>query len=586
MSTLTRASLIKLAVAATGSLLLAGCPLVPPAGSPAAMTNTPALTPGAKLAQVEPSSAVMPPGANNSCPDGRVFLSYGNGYNATRMYSTNIACVLSGQSCFTIQGDGELNAETFQMTSIGQSTDPTFNCNTTLATVDKPLQTVQRHNSWYTDSQIIRVGKTDLINAFLVRTYHAPAHPVSAINDPGGPSNPQLPLSCANYFTTSSLVVSKSTDCGNTWKKVWSFDINDPAVQNGAWALPEWTNGNSNTRRYVVDRHEIYADPFAPLMAQQVFLTTTIRPGPIGGSALLFRSLDGGSSWLSPVILPGANLGDNGIPTVVTTTTNTRLYVFHCEGPTPMLYWSDDYGETFKPKSGGKVVGLNVAFIDGKGNPMACNTAGANVLGNAPGLGAGSNGISIARWGNPTLDNVIITYSALNGSFQVQPVVTLLTHGKLDDSPSVNNNIIIDKSASNQSVLQGTFVPTDRLEFHPDENNDPLFDAVAFEYLIVNSPAAGGTSTMKFQLVRRGLLWQGEQQLSFNNGAADVWQWNNPGPKPLFFGDYTRGAFIYANLSGNMGAKPALQFFVPWIEATPGAAGVLAHGSFLTWPEP
>src|SRR5205823_4668763 len=121
---------------------------------------------------------------------------------------------------------------------------------------------------------------------------------------------------------------------------------------------------------------------------------------------------------------------------------------------------------------------------DPKGNPMGCGQAASSVLGASPGVSSGSNGIAIARWGNPEFDNAVLTYNALSGSFQVQPVVTVMTRQKLDPDPTVSNSILIDKSATNQSVVQGSFTTTDRIDFHPDEGQDPLFDAVAFHYMV------------------------------------------------------------------------------------------------------
>jgi len=45
--------------------------------------------------QVEGASAVILPGVNSSCPNGRIFLSYGSGYGATRMLSSSLQCFVT-----------------------------------------------------------------------------------------------------------------------------------------------------------------------------------------------------------------------------------------------------------------------------------------------------------------------------------------------------------------------------------------------------------------------------------------------------------------------------------------------------------
>jgi hypothetical protein len=69
------------------------------------------------------------------------------------------------------------------------------------------------------------------------------------------------------------------------------------------------------------------------------------------------------------------------------------------------------------------------------------------------------------------------------------------------------------------------------------------------------------------------------------NGSAYNWSWNID-PKNPFVGDYNRGSFIYADLSGKNKA-PQLHFFTTWEESSPGPSpNVLIHSNMVNWSEP
>jgi hypothetical protein len=560
--------------AALAALLpLLACP-VPPKVLTGNSSATPLLADTKK--HLETATAVMPPNVNPKCPDGRVFVVYGRQNGASRMASTNLNCYLSNAAnCFTQQTFNELSADTFPMTNVAQwdgTGDPqSFTCNGTLA----PLQTVTRDIVWYTDSLITRVAKQDLLHAYLTMAMHIPTTPVP------NRLNKNAPVGCNNPFTTCSLAIVKSGDCGNTWTKTTVFDLNDPSFMNGTWAVPEYdANGNANQMGYAIDRPEIWVDPYFPFPSKSaVFLSAAIRLGPQAGKTMIVKSLNGGDSWLDPVLLPGTNPGNGGNPTVIATTPNNRVYAFRCVGTEPTLYWSDDYGATFKEKD---VRTLKYAEshkengVEKTTGPLDCGVASASDL--AGGVAPGSPSVGIARWGNAGRDNVIVTYSAVLDKMQVQPVMLITTRTPHDEDPLITSNILI-RGAKNHSVLQATVVSTDRFEFAPDENNDPLYDATMIYWLDVPAATESDTqATARFMTVRRGLLWNDAQQLAMNNGASDLWNWNLAAGDS-FIGDYNRGGFFYANQQ--------LNFAGTWPQSTPGATpNLLLHSNVVTWPEP
>src|SRR5262249_38644787 len=191
----------------TISIVFSGCGPAPPPPTTGADSSAPLLS-DTKM-HVETSSAVMPPGISSSCSDGRVFVVYGRQYGASRMSSTDLSCYLNGTpNCFQSQPLSELTSDTFKMSNVmqwnGSGLPQNFACHGKLA----PLQTVQRHIVWYTDSLITRVGQKDLLHIYLTMANHPPKSAVPNRLDS------TLPAGCNNPFTTASLAVVKSNDCG------------------------------------------------------------------------------------------------------------------------------------------------------------------------------------------------------------------------------------------------------------------------------------------------------------------------------------------------------------------------------------
>jgi hypothetical protein len=490
------------------------------------------------------------------------------------MASANLGCYLSGSAnCFTFQPANELNGDNISLTDQvqwdGSGQPQNFACNTSLST----NQSIARDRIWYTDDQITRVGTNGFLNVYLVMVNHPAKSPVP------NRLNKSLPVGCNNPFTIASLAIVTSSDCGNTWKKVAVLDLNDPTFLNGTGTVPEYDSmGNSNQKGYALDRPEIYVDPYYQASPNQaVFLTAAVRMGPLAGNSFVVKSLDGGQTWQTPVFLPGSNPGASGNPTVITTTPNERVYAFRCEGTEPRLYWSDDYGATFP--SGNS---LTVKYQDNTlSNPLNCGTASSSNLGSN--IGPGSPSIGIARWGDPTLNNVIVTYSAVNSNNdQVQPVMTITTKAG-DPNPQATANILI-QGASGHSIIQGTLVPADHFEFTPEGNVDPLYDAAILYWMDVASPAQGGQATTFYKAVRLGNTWEDAKPLSLQNSVQYSWSWN-VNPTNPFIGDYNRGSFIFAKLPSD--SAPTLHFFTTWEESAKGSTpNVLIHSNMVNWNEP
>ena len=557
-------------LALAGALFLSACGGNP--GKPAAKLDSSApLLPQPDM-QVETASAVMPPGVNSSCPKGRMLVTYGRQYGATRMASNDLTCYLTGSAgCFAQQSSSELSGDNISFTSNrewnGSGQPQNFSCKPNQG----PQQTVQRDNIWYTDSLMTRVAQSDLLHIYLVMANHPPKTPVPNRIDK------TKPVGCNNPFTTCSLAVVRSTDCGSTWVKKTVLDLNDPNFMGGAWAVPEWdAQGNTGQGGYAIDRPEVWVDPYFPFpLKTAVFLSAAIRLGPKAGKTMVLKSLDGGDSWLTPALLPGANANNSGNPTVITTTPNHRVYAFRCESTEPKLYWSDDYGSTFKVKDS-----VTFKYQDQTlAKPLDCGQVSSSNLQDS--IGAGSPSVGIARWGAPNVDDVLVMYSGVVNNQQVAAVMMVVTRSAADENPTVNSELLI-KGASGHSILQATLVPTDRFEFHPDENNDPLYDATMVYWMDV---PAKGTSTANYMAVRRGLLWSDQKPLALKNGGVETWSWNLDPTNP-FIGDYNRGSFIYADLSGK-NQKPQLHFFATWEQSTGGETrNLLIHSNMVDWKEP
>jgi hypothetical protein len=546
-------------------------PPVPPAPpSLAALDSSAPLLPEA-VGQVETASAVMPPQVNNACSTGQVLVTYGQGFGATRMASTNLGCYLSGAAnCFQAQPASELLGDNVSLTDQvqwdGIGAPQNFACNPSLS----PNQSIPRDNIWFTDDQIIRVG-AGFLNVYVVMANHPAKSPVP------NRLNKNAPVGCNNPFTTASLAIVTSSDCGTTWKKVLVMDLNDPTFLNGAGTVPEYDSvGNTNqTAGFALDRPEIYVDPYNQAHPNQVvFLTAAVRLGPLAGNSFVVKSPDGGQTWQTPVFLPGGNPGASGNPTVIATTANARVYAFRCEGSEPRLYWSDDYGLTFPGA-------LTIKYQDNTlANPLDCGLVNpANLGGN---IGPGSPGIGIARWGDPSLDNVIVTYSAVNNNQQVQPVITLTTQQAHDPHPLPTANILI-QGAPGHSIMQATLVRNDRF-VSPDGNPDPLIDAAILYWMDVASPALGGQATAVYQAVRQGQTWENQKPLSLQNSLQYSWGWNLNPANP-FIGDYNRGSFIFATLPGD--SAPTLHFFTTWEQSIQGPSpNILVHSNMVNWNVP
>lgn len=533
-------------------------------------SSSPLLSDGFK--QVETGSAVMPPGINSGCPKGRMLVTYGRQYGATRMAGTDLTCYLNGSAgCFSEQSSSELSGDNITFTSSrewnGQGQPQNFSCKPN----QEPTQSIARDNIWYTDSLMTRVSTSDLLHIYLVMANHPPKTPVPNRLDK------TKPIGCNNPFTTCSLAIVRSTDCGNNWVKKNVIDLNDPKFMNGSWAVPEWdAQGNTGQGSYAIDRPEVWVDPFSPFPVKAtVFLSAAIRLGPKAGKTMVLKSFDGGDDWLTPALLPNQNANNSGNPTVITTTPNHRVYAFRCEGTEPKLYWSDDYGATFKNTDSATFKYQDQTLS----KPLDCGEVASSNL--QDGALPGSPSVGIARWGAPDVDDVLVMYSGVVNNQQVAAVMMVVTRSAGDQNPSVSSELLI-KGDTGHSILQATFVPTDRFEFHPDESNDPLYDATLVYWMDV---PAKGASTANYMAVRRGLLWTDKSALAVKNGASDTWTWNLDSTNP-FIGDYNRGSFIYADLSGKNKA-PQLHFFTTWEQSTPGSTtNVLIHSNMVNWNEP
>lgn len=562
-------SLRGIACCVAAGLTFLSCGPAPPPAAAGSNSSAPLLSD--TMAQVETASAVMPPSVNSECSSGRVFVVYGRQYGASRMASTDLNCYLTGgANCFQAQALHEWDGDTFSMTGAAQwngvGNPQNFACNANLT----PTQTLPKHNIWYTDSLITRVGSQDLLHVYLIMANRPPKTPVPNRLDGA------KPVGCNNPFTTCSLAVVKSSDCGQNWQTQTVLDLNDPNFMGGAWAVPEYDAlGKTNQKGYAIDRPEILVDPYFPFpLKTAVFLTAAIRMGPQAGKTMLLKSLDGGASWLKPVLLPGSNPGAGGNPTVIATTHPHRVYLFRCEGTEPRLYWSDDYGASFKEKDV-----RTVKYADANVGPLDCAVASSSDL--SANVGAGSPSIGITRWGNPDVDNVILTYSAVINKKQVQPVMLVTTKVAADEDPEITSNILI-QGDQGRSVVQATLTPSDRFEFQPDESNDPLYDAAMLSWLEIPVGDSALLTTAKYITVRRGLLWGNKQQFSLKNGAADNWKWN-VNPKNPFIGDYSRGSF-YVDTAGG---KKVLHFISTWPQSQPSATpNLLIHSNILNWSQP
>jgi hypothetical protein len=542
-------------------------------------SSRPLVDPGADLRQAEMSSTVLPAGANPSCPNGRVFLGYGT-FGTSRSYSDDIEGAVHDTGYFNNYDiDHDFEQDDYRITTEHQSHQPGFDC--------QPLSTKQRTKRdfvAYTDSQLARVDRGSVVSVFLAAREHAPSHPVPAFDDLDGP------VSCKNPFVTTSIVVAKTDDCGATWHRTKIFDINAPHNDflGGKYMTPEYVDGvvQHGPGMYALDRPEIYADPMAHSYSlagvTPLFMTAIVRMGPRSGTHLLFSSPDGGETWNDPVVVPGGTMHSATMITVshFDPSGPGRVYLFRCDpvgGTTyePMLYWSDDYGQTFPPEQA-----LFARYIDPRApDGFPCGTAGDSEHGGVK--APATMQVGIAQVGGPLSPNVVVTYPAVDPTTGL--AVQLLVAVDFDSTtPVVRNYAIVDETSSGRSVTFAAMAPVDRFEYRPEQAfwSDPF----ALWWLSVGRDSG--------DVMARVLIGQADgipaepTELSRVGGRAQSWTWNLPSEG--FVGDYDKGSFFYGRLSSKPGTPAMARFFLPWIQSDPSMNkyNSAVHGNLVSLPEP
>jgi hypothetical protein len=329
-----------------------------------------------------------------------------------------------------------------------------------------------------------------------------------------------------------AIFVWRSTDCGTTWERFPNIDA--AKVLGGRCAWPQ-KNSSGGPHRGGFDREELYVDPWTG----RVFLTTGCMNGgykdyPKQHADLVFISGDEGKTWtVSAAEFPRAT------PLAMTSMPSGRVYFAYCiqnsagTGLTVGLYWMD-------PPWQNKQGGVEIYYGDPTDKSSHCKQIDSGQV-TAKITQPGVIPISLARLGsNDSGDYLRITFPAVKGDRQVQRVVNVAV--KPDGSVLAVPIYTIEAADESGSVLQATFVETDRFQMKTESNAALLY------WLETTSDSK---VFARYTAVEGSVDWYPSGDLSLKDGQRDDWT-----PSGQWMGDYMKGAFFYTDFK--------LHFLATW----------------------
>lgn len=436
------------------------------------------------------------------------------------------------------------------------------------------------------DNQLVRLNNGDLLLVWNGISWE------DITDASGNPAHPAWWDYTPEPGTRGAFHIWRSADCGDTWtydamidtaKVKVADETVDPEHKNDAGRCA-WPQGgpdaNGKYWRAMWDREEVYADPFDG----RVYISATCNSGsathtvikpncqvknPDGSCSMettdepLFPGLEykksvvlaskeaAGKDWSDPVLLkPPPN---RGVPAPMTSTGAGRLFVYQSQGDQPTLrrllkpegsYDSVAAHSITDPKNPAAAKGLKDCYaLPGNRLPASDPNWQADFLVGDPLILVENTSISrvredqtarIVRFAYPAIEDYVEENGKIKGGRQVFMVTVVITAS--DGGMFAFSTTPIRAEDPKGSVLQATFVETDRTELDADED-------AALLYWVEEVPGdiPGGKLIVRGKVVRDAFDWSDTFKLS---GA-----WTpsfDPGHNG-WRGDYLHGAFYFAD---------------------------------------
>jgi hypothetical protein len=376
--------------------------------------------------------------------------------------------------------------------------------------------------SW--DNQLVHLANGDLL---LVRAGSSttPITPIpSWWNDWFGRTPPS-----PNRNGLRSAHILWRYSCSDGWSTVVALDAGTVAATdpNGAlqmgWCSQGWPGAGG------FDRQELYADPAGldpdDPSRQRVYLSTRCTRFD-DDSVAVFTSPDSGVTWQpSTIRLPPWTA------VAMTTTPDGRLFMLHCYGSQPTLYWSNDRGGSLATPGG-----WDISFSDGT------TTAPCGTLPSAT-VGVGQPTVIPVSLARASDETILATYPSAetvtraDGTTymrQVQKVVWVVPT-QVTGAPLVVPLLTVRAATQTGSVLQAAFIEDERSFVGPGPRATVLY------WVETDGLPARGPVSMhaRYILFQGALRWTAPALLSGPAGWAETRTANQTR------GDYMKGGFFF-----------------------------------------
>lgn len=537
-----------------------------------------ALMPGPN-GQFETSSVVIPPG--DVCPDGCVFVGYGNSGSASLM-GGKLSC-LGQPDCLKdiplardapggkVKGVGEtITTDEKKLPSLGGNLDAGVCKGGAPSTQDKYL------SGGGTDNVLARAFDGSVLymraGVMFFPDTQANCQLDLRIYDLGYPGTNQEP---SNSFRQVDVVYRLP---GGGQKSIVMKGRNRLPTDPQAWnsrpsqvLIGDMPNDAPNSS--ALDRFDLYANPFD----QTIYASGGSGTGKRGvNRSLLFASTDNGQSWVKKGYIFGNQYGAYA-PFALAATKN-RLYAAVCAATTyppsptnpahPVLGWSNDGGQNWETSEGGALSdyrcdnAVPASNLAGGGFRLKPDVALAPVH-------TDFGGNDIIRIAFPSFHSPLVrgqletkkfktTVLSVNPGAHEDLIVLNVTVTK-NGRTSVSHVTTIEPP-SYGSVVRSGFVRTDPGQL-PGNNGR---NTAVLWWLESDNPNYTSSPKMRARyLLTRGANEWGEQQplAVTTDGAGKLvpveWTHN----KGAFGGDYDNGSFYWY--------KDRLNFFIQWMQDDP-----------------
>ena len=363
------------------------------------------------------------------------------------------------------------------------------------------------------------------------------------------------------------VLLFRSADCGDTW--TLHSTIDSATFLDGKYGVPRPMDNNGVTRDTWVaqhdpkdfkqgqhsdgslkwwiggmDRTEIYACPFTG----HIYLTTRVISGPYPytdikqtalNTALLLYSQDNGKTW--KLVKEDLRAWS---PIVMTSNPNGRLFLFHCVGSQPTVYFSKT------PVIAGRKPDISPGY------PAYYVENGVNL----PNAGASNVDIlyklshpSISRVSTDTASSKVrAAYHATNSDgMQQTPVITINVQDPTKDPVVRPVRVVRAHDPKDYSVLYFNFIDPDYIDI-PVET--PSNTSVAYWIEVPRSGLTNKTYAIRYMVFEGDFNTSCPAYLSVQDDKPRTWSTRQD------IGDYMTGGFFWR--------QNELNYLAQWVEPT------------------